>query len=129
MRSRRIALVALGVAAVVLLGGCAGGFALVEKDAGTSLTVSVGQTFTVTLPSNRTTGFGWAVTDPGPVAQVGEARYEEPNSRGRVGSGGAETFTFKGKSAGTGMLTLGYRRPWETGVPPEKTWSVTVIVR
>ncbi len=39
------------------------------------------------------------------------------------------TLTFKALQAGTATLTLVYHRPWETGVEPIDTFTVTVTVR
>jgi inhibitor of cysteine peptidase len=122
---------ALGLTGLLLVAGCslAGSTALGEADDGTAVTVGVGDTVTVRLPSNVTTGFKWVVVDPGPLARSGEAVYEAPDAPGAVGAGGNETFTFRAGSAGTGDLTLEYRRPWERDVPAEKTWAVEMTVR
>ena len=128
MKWRSMVLAGAAAAMLLLAAGCAKPqpMALGEKDAGRVVEVGAGQQFTVRLPSNATTGFRWVVVDPGPVTQVGESVYKAPQGPGVVGAGGTETFTFKTGSVGSGELKLEYRRPWEKGVPAEKTWSVTV---
>lgn len=121
-------LLAAGVALAVV--GCSspGPTTLGENDNGTAITAKTGQQVVVELPSNPTTGFMWVVAESGPLTQVGEAAYESPAKPGVVGAGGTETFTFKAERAGSGKLTLEYRRPWEKDVAAEDIWSVTVTV-
>jgi inhibitor of cysteine peptidase len=107
-----------------------GPIVLSEKDAGSAIEIVAGQQLSVRLPSNRTTGFGWVVADPGPLKQGGEPTYEAPQTPSSlVGAGGTETFTLKASTAGSGKLKLEYRRPWEKGAPAEQTWDVTVTVK
>lgn len=102
---------------------------LSEEDAGRAIDVVAGQQISVQLSSNGTTGFSWVVANTGPVTQSGEPTYEASQTPpGMVGAGGTETFTFKANTAGSGILKLEYRRPWEKDVPAEKTWDVTVAV-
>jgi inhibitor of cysteine peptidase len=120
------------VVAVVALAavGCSasGPKVLGEDDDGTEVSVKVGEQLVVELPSNPTTGFSWTVADGGPLTQVGEAEYATEAAPDVVGAGGTETFTFDAKKAGSGTLTLEYRRPWETGVEAEDVWSATITV-
>ncbi len=39
------------------------------------------------------------------------------------------TFRFEAVAPGEGTLRLEYRRPWETGVPPARTFEILVRVR
>lgn len=130
MRSARwmCAVLVAGLALVVV--GCTSSEpkALGQEDDGTSATVKAGEQLIVELPSNPTTGFSWIVADDGPLTQVGDAAYESEAKSGVVGAGGIETFTFDAEKAGSGTLTLEYRRSWETGVAAEDVWSVTVTV-
>ncbi len=102
---------------------------LARDDNGTEISVKTGEQLVVELPSNPTTGFSWTVADSGPLTQVGDAAYESDAKPGVVGAGGTETFTFDAKKAGSGTLTLEYRRPWETDVAAEDVWSVTINVQ
>jgi inhibitor of cysteine peptidase len=45
-----------------------------------------------------------------------------------VGSGGVYTFIFEAVAPGQGVLKLEYARPWEEGMAPIQTYSVTVTV-
>ena len=125
----------LGMFMVVLLlsGGCS--VAEVKLDASNDngqKELARGQTLVVTLDSNPTTGYSWAVADvdKAVLRQVGDAVYQSPNSNPNVvGAGGAQTYRFEAASAGATTLKLAYRRSWETGVAPIKTFTVQVVVR
>ncbi len=60
----------------------------------------------------------------------GESKYvpSSPNAP-VVGAGGTEVFTFKARTTGTATLEIGYARPFEKDVPPEKTFKVTITVK
>jgi inhibitor of cysteine peptidase len=126
--------VALVLASIVLAAGCGKATDAVELDAGDNgaqVTVEKGQTLVVTLDSNPTTGYSWAMvpTDDGILEQVGEAEFSEnPRSKGKVGAGGTETLRFEAKKTGQTRLELVYRRPWEQGEKPLETFAVQVTV-
>jgi len=117
----------------LLLAACGSQAAtLTEADDGTRIELSPGQILTITLPSNPTTGYSWQVAqiDPKTLKQQGEAEYQQSSgSKDLVGAGGTETFRFEALQPGETTLQLAYHRPWEIGVPPIQTFSVTVIVR
>jgi len=64
------------------------------------------------------------------VEQVGEAQFKprETGDPPLVGAGGWESFDFKAVKQGQMTLKLVYRRPWEGGVEPLKTFSLQVTV-
>lgn len=72
----------------------------------------VGDTFSITLDSNATTGYTWRVQhDAGPITMTGQ-NYNAPTS-GLMGAGGTETFNFKALAAGESELQFAYWREWE----------------
>jgi len=95
-------------------------------------TVVLGQVFTVTLESNPSTGYRWEWVDhqDSIVEQMGEAQFKprETGDPPLVGAGGWESFDFKAVHPGQMTLKLVYRRPWEEGVEPLKTFSLQVTV-
>jgi inhibitor of cysteine peptidase len=103
---------------------------LSEADAGTTVMVLMHDTIKVVLEGNPTTGFTWerAPDDESAVIleQLGDPEFQP--STGLAGSGGEFTFRFEGVASGQAVLKLIYHRPWEAGVPPEKTFEVTVWV-
>ncbi|MHC4518543.1 MAG: protease inhibitor I42 family protein [Planctomycetota bacterium] len=61
---------------------------------------------------------------------MGEAEYK-PSEIGDpplAGAGGWEVLTFEAVSGGQMTLKLVYRRPWEEGMEPLKTFSLQVDV-
>jgi inhibitor of cysteine peptidase len=126
-----IAATALLVAAV----GCAanassGPLALTASADGSSQTLSTGQQMQITLESNPSTGYRWAVdgTVPPQLTQDGDAKYLAPKA-GAVGAAGTEVWTFTGATAGQGTLKLKYWRSFEPTATPAKTFTVTVDVK
>ena len=133
-RARAAALVAVIFLSVLAgCGGSGGGAATqpVEKgaaDDGQAVTLSQGQELRVRLEGNPTTGFTWEVQNlPAVLEAKGEPVYVSGGTA--IGSGGTYTFTFAGKQAGDGQLTLIYHRTFETGVPPEQTYTLKVTVK
>jgi len=96
------------------------------------VTVVLGQRFTVTLESNPSTGHRWEWLDSQDsiVEQIGQAQFtpRETGDPPLVGAGGWESFDFKAVNPGQMTLKLVYRRPWEEGVEPLKTFSLQVTV-
>jgi predicted secreted protein len=96
------------------------------------VTVVLGQVFTVTLESNPSTGYRWEWVDhqDSIVEQMGEAQFKprETGDPPLVGAGGWESSDFKAVHQGQMTLKLVYRRPWEEGVEPLKTFSLHVTV-
>jgi inhibitor of cysteine peptidase len=97
----------------------------VEVD-GSTVDVAVGETLTVELPSNPSTGYSWQVIDPGPCDEPEAAEYiEGQQDEALVGASGIERFEFTRSSADPGDITLEYRRPWDdASVPAEDAWTV-----
>ena len=85
---------------------------LTEADNGRTVDVSVGETVSVTLPENATSGYRWAIDnlDAG-IVEVNEAKPHYPS--GAVGSGGAIAFAFKSTGPGNGEVSLKHWRHFE----------------
>lgn len=90
-----------------------------------------GQTLTITLPSNPTTGFRWVVSDaaPGVLRSLGPEVYTTPEDAGLVGSAGQSTWRYQAYQRGQAHLLMHYQRPWETDVAPAKTIDCQIEVR
>jgi len=91
-----------------------------------------GQTLVVTLESNPTTGYHWTVAEMNPTVlrQEGDSILELSDAgNGTLGAGGVESFHLEAIGPGKTNLKLIYHRPWETNVPPLKTYTVQVTVR
>jgi predicted secreted protein len=95
-----------------------------------TIEAKAGDTFTIPLEANHTTGYSWRLAqtpDPAILKQAGE-KYEEDNSGG-VGAGGVETWTFQAMAKGTVTLVFEYARPFEKNVPPAKTSKFKITIK
>jgi inhibitor of cysteine peptidase len=94
--------------------------------------VAVGGSLTVTLCSNRTTGFEWvesAEISDQTVLQQTDHRFVPPEETGVVGAAGTQVWTFQALKKGTSTISMEYSRPWEGGEKGEWTFNLTVTVK
>ena len=98
-----------------------------ETDNHTRVVLYVGDSLSVRLKSNPTTGFSWSVTDLPVFLQQLDSKTET-GKRGRIGEPGSQYFTFKAKLAGESTLALNYARAFEKNTPPAKTFVVSISV-
>lgn len=74
------------------------------------------ETFAAALPSNPTTGYGWAADCP------------DGGGEKLCGSGGMERFEFAAPSKGECEIKFEYRRPWEKDATPADTKILKVKI-
>ena len=94
--------------------------------------VYAGDSFTVTLCSNPTTGFQWSETvqiSDQTVLQQTEHSFLPPEAKGVEGAPGKEVWTFKALRKETATISMEYSRPWEGGEKGEWTFVLTVTVK
>ena len=97
--------------------------------------VAAGNSFTVTLCSNASTGFQWTekaqISDQAVLEQLGHETVA-PGAGGdkppAPGTAGKEVWTFKALKKGTSAISLEYSRPWEGGEKGVWTFNLTVVV-
>ncbi|MEU2038188.1 protease inhibitor I42 family protein [Nocardia niwae] len=102
-----------------------------ETGDGQQRRLRVGQRLVVALPSNPSTGYSWsiAMVDATVAKQDREADFEpDPAVPVAPGAGGTAVWSFVGAAAGRTPLTMEYRRPWEQGLEPARTFSLTIEV-
>ena len=104
---------------------------LTESDQDRTYLLHRGDTLLISLPSNRTTGYGWdyLFSTVGLLRQEGEMVYQQgKRAEGMVGTGGAEIWKFMAVKKGKTSLCFSYLRPWERSIAPVKTttWNITV---
>ena len=92
---------------------------------GKQVEMSLGDSLTVTLPSDTGTGYSWSswVSDES-ILQQTEHEYI-----GQVGAGGNEIRTFKALTEGTCTIEMEYRPPQEEDATPAQTFALTVEVQ
>ncbi len=123
------------------LAGCGSGsdkgsaaLTLTEDDNGDSYTVKVGDTITVNLEGNPTTGYTWEsdmAEGEGTLLVLlgGEPLYTQTETASEVvGGGGTFTFNFQAVDAGQVELKLKYWRPFEAQAQPLETFSVNLTI-
>lgn len=87
-------------------------FLLTEKDNGRSVDIRVGESISINLPENATTGYRWAIDHYDPECL--KATASEPHyTANAIGSGGEIAFTFEGRKIGSGEIVLKHWRHWE----------------
>lgn len=101
-----------------------------EKFVTRDVTLEVGDTLTVTLASNPSTGFSWTAE-----TQIGDASVVQQTSHvivgptsPMVGAPVAETWTFRALNAGTTTISTEYSQPWPGGVKADWTFKANVAV-
>ncbi len=105
---------------------------LTEKNSGSTVTASEGDTVSIHLKTNPTTGFMWfadGVPDP-EVLRLASSRVEMNNVRQTelCGAPGTRVLDYKVVGPGFAGIKYNYRRSWET-VPPAESFQVRVRVR
>ena len=97
--------------------------------------VNAGDSFSLALDSNVTTGFQWAaqanISDKAVLEQTAH-NYIAPNTDNEttvVGMAGLEEWTFKALKTGTATVDLSYSRPWEGGEKGVRTFELSVTVK
>lgn len=112
------ALALAALLALLLPGGCTPG--LEETPPGSTLDVGVGETFSLVLDANPTTGYHWELLEEpdGRVARLvgNEYRADQPVA---IGSGGRDAWSFEAVGAGVDTLSLGYFPPDQEHDPAE----------
>jgi inhibitor of cysteine peptidase len=81
----------------------------------TSISVKAGDTFTIRLEANPTTGYEWAVTiSDETVLALEKSDYVPDEVASDVaGSGGTQVFAFKALNSGEAAIDMVYQRSWE----------------
>ncbi|WP_158599192.1 protease inhibitor I42 family protein [Methanohalophilus sp. RSK] len=132
------------VAAVVLSLGCAddGGTGVNESvDAhtlndgmelsgqwdGSTVNASTGDSFSIRLEENPSTGYQWNLTTSDGIKIV-EDEFEPPANEDVVGAAGFHIWTFRIMENGKQQIDAIYKRPWENVTGEEDTFSLTLEV-
>lgn len=94
--------------------------------------VAAGDSFTVTLCSNPTTGFIWsesAQIGDQTVLQQTDHKFVASEGTEVVGAAGKEVWTFQAVKKGETSVSMEYSRPWEGGEKGTWTFNLTVVVK
>ena len=101
---------------------------LTDKDAGSAVTLKVGDILEVDLEGNPTTGYTWELAPGGGalLSEQGEGEFK-PNSKA-MGAGGVVIHRYKAIREGKMKLRLIYHRTFEPNVPPAKSFEIDLVV-
>ncbi|HDS1734099.1 MULTISPECIES: protease inhibitor I42 family protein [Pseudomonas] len=93
--------------------------------------LQTGQSLTLSLPSNPTTGYRWLLQNPASniLRPIAAEVYTQPEEAGLVGSAGVSTWRFQAKAVGDGHLILVYQQPWAPEVRPVQTFDCEIRVK
>jgi inhibitor of cysteine peptidase len=102
---------------------------ITQADHGKTVEVQKGDSITIKLPENPTTGYRWSLDEHDPSAlEPVETPSFEAASRA-IGGGGGRTFTFIAKAPGQSAVGLNLRRVWEDEKLPQKNFRVNIEIR
>ncbi len=106
-------------------------FFTVRSHVSEEVELAAGDSFTVTLGSDRTAGFQWSES-----AQIDEQSVLEqlahrfvPPEEDTPGAVGKEVWTFKALKEGSTEVFMEYSQPWEGGKEAEWTFRLSVVVK
>jgi inhibitor of cysteine peptidase len=102
----------------------------VEKQSECPVQLSRGQHLILTLPSNPSTGYRWAIQDSagGVLRSLGPEVYRSAEAAGVVGAAGESTWRFEAFASGTGRLRLTSQQPWAPEVLPVDSFDCNISV-
>ncbi len=98
-----------------------------EAKNGQNVQIGINDVLIVRLQAQAGTGYSWVVTTVPSFLRLPQ-EHTEPTGRTIPGGPDAQLFTFKPISSGNAHLSFAYRRPWETGRPPARSYNVKVSV-
>jgi len=81
------------------------------------LTVAVGDTLSIIIESNISTGFAWdeVYTTEKKIVKFVDKKYEEPKNEKMIGASGKEVFRYVAQKEGTTNLAFEYKKGEEVG--------------
>ncbi len=129
MKKCLILVLLFGIASI-LLTACSGTkVRITESDNGQTIDLKQGDTLSLSIDGNPTTGYQWEVeeVDSSILALKGDPKFISSSSS--VGAGGNYIFNFTATAPGTTNLKLIYYRSFEKDIPPIDTFVVTVTVQ
>jgi len=103
------------------------------SDASTLIRVRAGTDFVITIPSNATTGYQWALADslnPALLRRVNNEYLADRQPAGSppvAGAGGHERWTFRALAPGQATIRMIYVRPWEKEQAADTTTYRVII--
>ncbi|QLF92230.1 protease inhibitor I42 family protein [Pseudomonas sp. ABC1] len=119
--------------AALLLGACGttptGSGLVVNDDKNCPLKLQNGQTLTLDLTSNPSTGYRWKIEEASSdiLKSLGPEVFRS-SRKDVVGADGISSWRFQAVQAGSGRLILSYQRPWENNSEPADLFDCRIEV-
>src|SRR5262245_63007824 len=102
---------------------------LTSADNGKTIEAPLGESITIQLEENPTTGYRWIVDSITPGILSSDAGRFVPAVDAGVGGGGRRELTLTGPQAGVGTVRLKLAQPWEGDRGVSDRFEVQVAVR
>jgi inhibitor of cysteine peptidase len=104
-----------------------------ESYNGRTLKLAVGESLEIFLVENPTTGYRWRLREEAMDSANSKCVLVkdsfEPGRAAVAGQGGIHRWQYQAIQSGTCKIHLEYRRPWEKGTVPQRTFRIRVEVR
>jgi inhibitor of cysteine peptidase len=98
-----------------------------ESANGSEIELSAGAEFGLSLPETPTTGYRWELkAGESECALLSESSQ---SAKGITGGSGSHSWRFRAPSSGSSSIVMDYKRSWETGAEPERTFTLKVRIR
>ncbi len=99
------------------------GGAIAASSSSETVRLSVGQSKTIALSENPSTGYRWQIKKGQSanlaIVQVSDAGYQAGAGH-RLGAPGTHRWRIKAQAAGNARIVFDYSRPWEHGAPARR---------
>ena len=102
--------------------------AVTQEDNGRVVSVKVGDTVSVRLPENPTTGYSWAIDSIDAKRLEADAPTYQGEGAG-LGTGGTRTWRLVGRAPGRTRLGLKRWRHWEGDASVVERFAVTLDIK
>ena len=100
-----------------------------RNDDGKSFEVHIGDSISIRLKENATTGFRWTIDKNNDKIMATKSSEFLIEKDSEFGSGGIRLFTYIAKSAGISHIKLKHWREWEGESSIIDSFRVTVVVK
>jgi inhibitor of cysteine peptidase len=98
-----------------------------ESANGTETELSAGAEFGLSLPETPTTGYRWELKVGEPECTL--LSETSQSAKGTTGGSGTHSWRFRAPASGSCSIVMEYKRSWETGAEPERTFTLKVRIR
>jgi len=102
--------------------------AVTKEDNGRVVSVKVGDTVSVRLPENPTTGYSWAIDSIDAKRLEADAPTYQGEGAG-LGTGGSKTWRFLARAPGRTRFGLKHWRHWEGDASVVERFAVTLDIK